>query len=180
MNLQTANSNASILVAGIGNIFLGDDAFGVEVVRALLKRPLPDQVLVRDFGISSYDLAYALTEAYATAILLDAVMRGEAPPGTTYLIQPELEHLPPLASGAGDAHTMNPVVVLQMAKAFGALPPNLYLVGCEPAVLDCENGALGLSPAVQAAVPQAVALVESLLARLLDSETKTNAGLAPA
>ena len=79
-----------ILVAGIGNIFMGDDAFGVEVVRELMHRPIPDAVCVEDFGIRSYDLAYAIIDGYEATILVDAAPRGK-PAGTLYLIEPDLE-----------------------------------------------------------------------------------------
>ncbi len=174
------NPGDRILVAGIGNVFLGDDGCGVEAVRALVTRPIPDAVNVAEFGIRAYDLAFALTGGYESAILIDAVPRGDAP-GTVYLIQPATEELPPLAPGAADAHAMHPLTVLQMAQAFGSLPSKLFLVGCEPAVLDNEDGRMGLSEQVNAAVPRAVEMVEQLVKRLLDSRIeKTTAGFAPA
>ncbi len=144
-----------ILVAGIGNIFLADDAFGVETVRQLAQRALPDEVQVVDFGIRSYDLAYALADGYDAVILVDAAARGE-PPGTLYLIEPDLEQ----PDGAGDApvdpHSLDPVLVLRLAKRLGGPLARVYLVGCEPGNLDPENGGFGLSDAVQASVPKAV------------------------
>jgi len=154
-----------ILVAGIGNIFFGDDAFGCEVLEELRRRGVPGEVEAVDFGIRSYDLAYALMDGYETAILVDAVPRGE-PPGTLFLIEPdpvELENF----SGEIDAHRMNPVSVLQMVKSLGGKTGRLYLVGCEPAVLECEEGEMGLSENVRAAVPGAVEMIESLLGKLL-------------
>lgn len=156
-----------ILVAGIGNIFMGDDAFGVEVVRELMQRPIPDAVCVEDFGIRSYDLAYAIIDGYEATILVDAVPRGEAA-GTLYLIEPDLGEFGRPASV--DAHSMNPVAVLQLIHALGGQPGNLYLVGCEPGALETDE--IGLSPRVRAAVPQAVEMIKSLIYRLL-SENPT-------
>jgi hydrogenase maturation protease len=165
-----------ILIAGIGNIFLGDDAFGVETVRELARRPLPEGVRVTDFGIRSYDLAYALTDGYDVAILVDAAPRG-GQPGTLYLIEPDIateareNELP-------DGHSLNPVRVLRLAESLGGRPPLLYVVGCEPLDLGSEEGRMGLSDPVQAAVPGAVEMIESLLGKLLQEEIKTKAGLA--
>jgi hydrogenase maturation protease len=149
-----------ILVAGIGNIFQGDDAFGCEVVRQLKPGAFDGAaVAVTDFGIRSYDLAYALTDGYDTVILVDAVGRGQ-PPGTLYLIEPCVEGS---NEGAVDAHSMNPVAVIQMAHSLGGVKGKLYLVGCEPGVLDSDSGEMGLSAEVGAAVPQAIAMIESLV-----------------
>jgi hydrogenase maturation protease len=155
-----------ILVAGIGNIFLGDDAFGVEVARELGRRSLPEEVSVVDFGIRGYDLAYAIAENPDLVVLVDAVPRGQ-PPGTVYLIELDAEELKGLSQAPVDAHSLDPVHVLQMALSFGGRPGRLYLVGCEPAVLDEEEGFLGLSESVQLAVPQAAARVESLIHEFL-------------
>src|ERR1700722_8140740 len=99
-----------ILVAGIGNIFLGDDAFGVETVRKLMEEDVPEQVRVVDFGIRSYDLAYAIAGDSDAVILVDATPRGEAP-GTLYLIEPDISHLAD-AEAVVNGHTLNPVTVL--------------------------------------------------------------------
>lgn len=155
-----------ILVAGIGNIFLGDDAFGVETVRQLSQHVLPDDVRIVDFGIRSYDLAYAMMEGYDSIILVDATARGNAP-GTVYLIEPDLGELNQLDSGNVDPHSMNPVRVLQMVQSLGGFSGKLYLVGCEPAVLEKEDGEFGLSGPVQAAVPKAIEMIQSLVGDLL-------------
>jgi len=168
-----------ILIAGIGNIFFGDDAFGVEVVRELAQRAWPEGVRVVDFGIRSYDLAFALTEGYEAVILVDAVPRGE-PSGTTYLMVIEVGELPKPESETPDAHSLNPFSVLQMAKAMGDVSGKLFLVGCEPATLEAEDGQLKLSGPVQAAIPQAVAMIEELISDLRGSKEKTKACLAPA
>jgi len=168
-----------ILVAGIGNIFLGDDAFGVEAVGWLKERPLPEGVRIVDFGIRSYDLAFALTEGYDAVILVDAVPRG-GPPGTTYLMELDAGDLSELKSETIDGHSLNPVSVLQLAQALGGAIGKLFLVGCEPALLETEDGPLKLSPAVQAAVPQALTMIEELISELLGSKQKTNADPVPA
>src|SRR5579859_7459411 len=120
-----------ILVAGIGNIFLGDDAFGVEVVRRLAERKLPADVKVSDFGIRGFDLAYALQDGYKTTILVDACPRGETP-GTIYLIEPDLQKLdnPEAPQAVVEAHAMNPVSVLRMARAMNIEMNKVLLVGC--------------------------------------------------
>src|SRR5215831_12921247 len=108
--------SGDVLVAGIGNIFLGDDAFGVEVVNRLMQRPLPGNVCAVDYGIRSFDLAYALMEDWELVVLVDALPQG-GEPGTLYVFEPEMpngDFAPNL-----DAHTMNPVAVLQLVKALG-------------------------------------------------------------
>ncbi len=154
----------SILVAGIGNVLLADDGFGVEAAQLLAQRELPGGVKVADFGIRGMDLAYELQEDYDVVVLLDAVARGE-PPGTLFVI----EHDPDdECGGAGglDPHGMDPLRVLALARVLGAVPPRVLVVGCEPAVLvppDDERLVMELSPPVRAAARRAVALVESLI-----------------
>jgi hydrogenase maturation protease len=167
-----------VLVAGIGNIFLGDDGFGVEVIRQMSARERPDGVRVVDFGIRSYDLAFALTEGYDAVILADAVPRGE-PPGTIYLMEIGAGELPKLEPETLDPHSLNPMSVLQMARAMGCVSGKLFVVGCEPAVLETEDGLIQLSAAVKAAVPQAIMMIEELISDLSRSEETTNAGLVP-
>jgi hydrogenase maturation protease len=159
----------SILVAGIGNIFLGDDAFGVEVVRRMASLKLPESVRVSDFGIRGFDLAYALQDGYETTILVDACPRGQ-PPGTLYVIAPDLKALddPDAPQAAVEAHAMNPLTVLRMARAMNIDVKNILLVGCEPETLGGEEGQMGLSAPVEAAVDEAVRLVESLVNRILN------------
>ena len=153
-----------ILVAGIGNILLGDDGFGVEVVRRLAERELPDAVQIVDFGIHGMDLAYALLQDYDAVILVDAAVRGERP-GTLYLIEPELDQE---GGVAPDAHSMDPVKVLALARALGARPTHTWMIACEPERLvdsgNYEDGLMELSEPVQAAVEEAVKMVESLVA----------------
>jgi hydrogenase maturation protease len=153
----------SILIAGIGNIFLGDDGFGAEVIRRLSSSSFPERVRVADFGIRSYDLAYALLDGHDFTILVDAVGRGGAP-GTLYVIEPDVTSSGQIAM---DAHAMNPVSVLQLAHSMGPVRGRVVLVGCEPATLGGEEGHMGLSDAVLAAVEEAARLIEDLAARLL-------------
>jgi hydrogenase maturation protease len=155
-----------VLIAGIGNIFLGDDAFGVEVVRRLSRHTLPEAVRVVDFGIRSYDLAFAIMDGYDVIVLVDAVSRGEKP-GTVYLIEPEMEEASHGTVDVANAHSLNPAGVLQMVRSLGGRPSRLYLVGCEPAVLDTENGEMGLSASVEAAIPRAMEMIHSLLSELV-------------
>jgi hydrogenase maturation protease len=150
-----------VLIAGIGNIFHGDDAFGVEVAQRLAKRPMPDGVAAVDFGIRGYDLAFAMMEERDCTILVDAVPRGGAP-GTLYIIEPDLASLG--ESSDGSAHAMNPLNVLRLVQALGGTHGRVLLLGCEPAELGSdEEGKMGLSDVVAAAVDDAVVLAESLL-----------------
>jgi hydrogenase maturation protease len=157
-----------ILVAGIGNIFLGDDAFGVEVARLLLARPQPRGVRVVDFGIRGLDLAYALTDGCDAAVLVDAAPRGQRP-GTLYLIEPELDSAAGPSVGF-DGHSMNPVAVLRLASTLGELPRQVFVVGCEPTPNALEEDAdFQLSGPVLAALGPAVDMVESLIERFINN-----------
>jgi hydrogenase maturation protease len=162
-----------ILVAGIGNIFLGDDAFGCEVLKHLSAQHWPANVRVYDFGIRGFDLAYALLEGYDLTILVDATPRGEAP-GTLYTIEPDVSDINSLEPNAMvvETHGMNPLKVLSMVKSMGGNFNKVLLVGCEPETFGPEEGLLGLSEAVQNAVPEAVKIVESLVANYLAAPAK--------
>ncbi|MEI5007099.1 hydrogenase maturation protease [Streptomyces sp. NPDC087659] len=161
-----AQDRTRTLVAGVGNIFLGDDGFGVETVRALTGRPLPDHVEVADIGIRGVHLAYRLLDGYDTLVLVDATARG-GEPGTLYLIEPE----PGRGTGAPadavalDGHRMSPDAVLALMDTLCAgtgaeAPRRVLVVGCEPASV--EEG-IGLSPRVAAAVPGAVRMITDLV-----------------
>ena len=162
-------SSERILIAGIGNIFLGDDAFGSEVARRMMSRPLPEGVRVVDYGIRGLDLAYALLDDRDSTILVDAVPRG-GPPGTLYVIEPDpigVDELSP-ADAVIEAHGLDPMRVLRMAAAMGGRPRRVLVVGCEPVTLGSdEDPAMGLSPPVEAAVDEAILLIDSLVERLL-------------
>jgi len=157
-----------ILIAGIGNIFLGDDGFGCVVADRLARRPLPDGVRVIDFGIRGLDLAYALMGDYGVTILIDAVPRG-GPPGALYVIEPDLNELnePGAQAIMVEAHTMNPMRALGLAQSMNGELNRVLLVGCEPATFGPEEGQMGLSEPVEAAVQGAVEMVESLVAEIL-------------
>ncbi len=159
-----------ILIAGIGNIFLGDDAFGVEVARRLSACELPKNVKVVDFGIRGYDLAYELLDGYDTTILVDACPRGE-PAGTLYVIEPQLTDLGDSEEQQSpvEAHSMNPLNVLRLATSMGGPLNQVLLVGCEPATLGPEEGQMGLSEPVESAVDEAVKLVQSLITKILSA-----------
>ena len=156
------------VVAGIGNIFLGDDAFGVELARRLGSEQLPEGVTVTDYGIRGMHLAYDLLEiAPDTTILLDAVSRG-AEPGTVFVLEIGPEHVVDIEPTAVDAHGMAPDAVLGLLDNLGGNPGRTLLVGCEPA--NTEEG-IGLSPTVSAAVENAVGVVLDLLTYKEGSET---------
>lgn len=156
----------SVLIAGIGNIFFGDDAFGVAVVRHLADASFPDGVTVTDFGIRGLDLAYALVDGYDAAILIDAAARGGTP-GTIYVIEPELSSDDAGDGAALNAHGMDPVRVLRLAQTLGRLPARLTVIGCEPARVGDDgsfaDSLVSLSAGVAAAVPEAARLVTSLV-----------------
>jgi hydrogenase maturation protease len=160
-----------VLIAGIGNIFLGDDAFGCEVVRRLLATPQKAGVRVFDFGIRGFDLTYALLDGLETVILVDAVPRGEAP-GTIYLIEPELAALDAVDDQQAlvEMHGMDPMKVLRMVRSMGGEVRRILLVGCEPGSFGLEEegeGRIGLSGPVEAAVEEGVRLIEDLVNDIL-------------
>ena len=164
-----------ILIAGIGNIFLADDGFGVEVVRRLAGRGLPEGVEVVDFGIRGLDLAYALMDPYEVVVFVDALPRGDEP-GTIYLIEPEVEDEGEVAL---DTHGMDPVKVIRFARALGAEIPRTLVVGCEPKVAlageNYDDMLMELSEPVLAAVPEAVKLVESLVEEIHEKGSEQEA-----
>jgi hydrogenase maturation protease len=173
----------NILIACIGNIFLGDDAFGVEVFRRLAERTFPEGVRIADFGIRGLDLTYALLEDWDMVILVDAAPRGHDP-GTLYVIEPAPDaaadpqsETPMQALPLIDAHGMDPMKVLRAVAAMGGNLKRLLVVGCEPAPLDSdEEMQMGLSPQVEMAVPEAVELIESLITKNARGEFAPLAG----
>jgi hydrogenase maturation protease len=150
-----------VLVAGIGNLFLGDDGFGVEVAGRLTRRPMPEGVLVADFGIRGVHLAYELLGGYDALVLVDAVPLGE-PPGTIAVIEPDLSKLAPVGDlePALDAHSMSPAVVLTTLAGLGGRVGRVIVIGCQPAVL---TEGIGLSEPVAAAVEAAVDVVADVV-----------------
>jgi hydrogenase maturation protease len=165
-------SRGRVLVAGVGNVFLGDDGFGVEVVRRLAGRGLPEGVEVVEFGIRGLDLAYALQDDYDAVIFVDATPRG-GKPGTVYLLEPEIEDDGEVTL---DTHGMDPVKVLRLSRAMGATPTRTLVVGCEPQVVvggeAYDDMLMELSEPVRAAVEEAVRLVESLVDEI-DKEVRS-------
>jgi len=181
MTSSAGQTSRRILIACVGNIFLGDDAFGVEVAKGLMGRKYPDGVQVIDFGIRGMDLAYTLLDDYDALVLVDCVSRGGTP-GTLYLIEPDIAGvLPEKEAEAGravlDAHSMDPAKVLAFAGVLGARPIHTLIVGCEPAKIitgeDDTDLLMGLSEPVQAAVDGAVKMIDSLVGRLLASTPVT-------
>lgn len=152
-----------ILVAGIGNIFLGDDGFGVEVAQRMARRKLPESVRVEEFGIRGIDLAYALMDGYELTILVDATPRGEVP-GTIYVIEPECEQTESSRTAVIDGHGMNPMSVLGLVKSMGGKCERILIVGCEPEPLLEAEGRMGLSEPVSGAVAPAIHTIEKLIA----------------
>jgi hydrogenase maturation protease len=163
---ETATQQPRVLVAGIGNIFLGDDGFGVEVVKRLAARGFPDEVKIVDFGIRGFDLAYALQDGYETTILVDAYPHGQQP-GTVSLVEPDLSRLDEFDQGVVEAHGMNPMNVLRMASAMNVNLKKVLLVGCEPATFGGDEGQMGLSETVEGSIDEAVNLVTSVVRKIL-------------
>ena len=166
------NTCRRILVAGIGNIFWGDDAFGVEVAQRLIQRDWPAGVVVVDFGIRGIDLAYALMENYDAVILIDATQRG-GEPGSLYVVEPEVDeidsHESPLLQI--ETHEVVPHQSLRWTQFMGARCPYIRLVGCEPARIGSEDDMImGLSQPVQAAVAEAERIVKKLVDEILDEQ----------
>jgi hydrogenase maturation protease len=176
----------SILIAGVGNVFLGDDGFGVEVVRRLHERRTdgwaPD-VQVIDYGIRGIDLYYALLDGVDLAILVDATHR-EGPPGTLYVIEPSTKSnkqgfagdVPPIMISP---HDLDPAKVLQAVQAMGGEVGRIVLIGCEPESLgteDGQEGRMGLSAPVAAAVDDAVDTIETMIESMQAQTTVVDAG----
>ena len=163
-----------ILIACIGNIFLGDDAFGCEVFKLLSERCLPEEVRLVDFGIRSFDLAYALMDGYETTIFVDASPRG-GEPGTVYVIEPDRQEIDAIDANsmAFEPHGMDPLKVLFMVKSLGGNFKNIIVVGCEPAFTGEEGeGHMGLSGPVAVAVGNAADVVESIVAKVLSKHER--------
>ena len=163
MTGQVPTMTGRVLVAGVGNIFLGDDGFGVEVAKRLATAGLPSWVQVADYGISGMHLAYDLADSYETAILVDTAQRGEEP-GTLTVIEADRPG-PPAEGRLFDAHGMQPDVVLGVLDMLGARSARVLVVGCEPASLDYG---MELSEPVAKAVDAAVQIVMDLIAESAD------------
>ncbi len=164
-----------ILVAGIGNVFHGDDAFGVAAARALGERELPEAVQVADFGIRSYDLAFAILDGYDAVVLIDAAPRGKEP-GTVFVLEVDLEKTG--NAGIAGGHSMNPQTVLSLVKSMGEYAGRVLVVGCEPASFESDGEMMNLSPPVRAAVDEAAERTQRLVGELLAEEGAAHASAA--
>lgn len=149
--------NERVLVAGVGNIFFGDDGFGVEAIRHVAQASLPPDVKIADFGIRGVHLAYEMLAGYDLVVILDATPRG-GKPGTLYVIEPDLR----ATAALPDAHSMALGSIFGFLKTLGGAPPKTLIIGCEPAV---AREAIGLSEAVSRAARAAVPLVMDVLRR---------------
>jgi len=159
-----------VLIACVGNIFLGDDGFGVELARSLGQRQLPEGVSVKDYGIRGFDLAYALLDPWDLVIIVDALSRGEVA-GTLYAIEPEL-HGPASADTALNPHGMDPVRVLSLAASMGTISAQVVVVGCEPCDFGDElEGRMGLSSPIQGVVEAACDMILDLVANAVRFQT---------
>ncbi|MFI0787761.1 hydrogenase maturation protease [Streptomyces lydicus] len=152
------------LIAGVGNIFLGDDGFGVEAVRRLGEHPLPEGVEVIDAGVRGIHLAYQMLDGYHTVLLVDATARGTEP-GTLHLLDATDPAATRTRDTALDGHHMTPDAVLALldtlsAGTGGRRPRRVMVLGCEPA--DLAEG-IGLSQPVDAAVDEAVRMIRQLV-----------------
>jgi hydrogenase maturation protease len=158
-----------VLIAGVGNIFLGDDGFGVEVARRLACESWSTDVRVMDFGIRGVHLAYELIAGYDLAIIVDTVSRGAAP-GTIYVIEPDLEGV----SCVSDSHDMVLDNVFAMVRTLGgSMPRRVLIVGCEPADFGEK---IGLSEPVSRAIPNTIRAVFEIVQRRMASVSVSSAG----
>jgi len=148
-----------ILVAGVGNVFLRDDAFGVEVVKLLAERPQPPGVQIKDYGIRGVHLVYELLDGYDLFVLIDAAPLGQTP-GTVTVLEVELPS--PDAQPVIDAHSLTPDAIFGLLSSLGGHPGRNLVVACEPAEVDAG---MGLTEPVRAALPHAVRAVEEILAQ---------------
>jgi hydrogenase maturation protease len=165
-----------ILVAGIGNVFLGDDGFGAAVTRRLRERELPGGVSVFDFGTGGLKLAYEVMRGYSGLVLVDVSRQG-GEPGTLYVMDADPEDVSgEIADGdALDPHGMDPRTVLRFVKAIAGWPGRVVIVACEPAELGADGG-MTLSGPVAEAVDRAVEVVLETLGELRSELAAGSAG----
>ncbi len=168
--MATKNSG-DILIAGIGNIFFGDDAFGCEVIKRLNETPTQQRIQKIDFGIRSLDLAYALfDEKFGLKILVDAIQRGKTA-GTIYVVKPDNKWATVKNDQISriDSHSINVAQVIKLAISMGAHLDRIIIIGCEPETFDMHaSGAL--SEPVRKAIPEVLGLVDKICAEHLDQE----------
>lgn len=174
------NTSPAILVAGVGNIFLGDDGFGCEVIRELMTCQQMCGVALMDYGIRGLDLAYALLDPYQAVILVDAIARGGAA-GSLYVLQPVLPDHRAARETPLDAHSMDPLHLLAMARSLGEITADIFIVGCEPLDFgDPLEGRMKLSDIVTASVPKAMEAVAELVDRVRLREVQNQAAVCEA
>jgi hydrogenase maturation protease len=163
------------LVAGVGNVFMRDDALGVEVARLLARRPVPDGVEVADFGIRGVHLVYELLNGCDLFVLVDAAQRGYEP-GTVTVLEVDPAQAEP-GMTVMDAHDLTPDAIFAMLTSMGGHPGRSVVVACEPADL---GAGMGLSDRVRAALPHAVSAIEEILGQgegALDGEQASQGGV---
>jgi len=160
--------SARVLVAGVGNIFFGDDGYGCEVIRRLAGRRFAPGVHVEDYGIRGTHLAFELMSGYDAAVLIDAVARGGAP-GTLYVIEPDLD----AASGTPDAHSMELQNVFTFMKMLEGVAPRIVIVGCEAGP---QREEMGLSQAVKDAVDKTIPLIDEVLEKYVSRDVARTGG----
>ena len=160
-----------VLVACVGNIFLGDDGFGSHVAAALTRRAVPDGVRVEDYGIRSVHLVYELMNGYDVLVLVDTVGRQTGPPGTLYVVEPDLpspeagsDHPERCPGALLDPHDLSPGGAMELVPVLGGSVARILVVGVQPETLD---DGIGLSPAVAASVEPAADLVVDVVTREL-------------
>ncbi len=168
---ESAGEGASakrILIAGIGNAWMRDDAFGGKVAERLEGVELPAGVAASDFGIGGLDLAYEVMRGYSALVLVDVSRQG-GEPGTLYVMDADPADVEAIGDGEViSPHGMDPQTVLRFVKTAGGWPAKVVVIACEPG--DVEEMGLGLSPTVEEAVGRAVDLVMETVAELLTDE----------
>ena len=154
-----------ILVAAVGNLWLGDDGFGSAVAKGLRERELSGDVAIADFGTGGLDLAYEVMRGYDALVLVDVSRQG-GEPGTLYVMEVGPDSVKAgIEDGAKiDPHGMDPQTVLRFVRATGGWPGRVIVVACEPEQV--EEVGIGLTPRVEAAVERAVALVAETVEEL--------------
>lgn len=154
---MSAPREPRILIAGIGNAWLRDDGFGGEVARRLQERELPEGVAVMDAGTGGLDLAYEVMRGYDALLMLDVSRQG-GEPGTLYVMEVDEQSVDAKIEDGEtlNPHGMDPQTVLRFVRSIGAWPGKVVIIACEPG--EVEQLGFGLTPDVQAAVDQAVAL----------------------
>jgi hydrogenase maturation protease len=162
---MTPQPEKQILVAGVGNAWLQDDAFGGECARRLEARGVPSGVTVMDFGTGGLDLAYEIMRGYDALVLLDASRQG-GEPGTLYVLEPSMEELAgPIEDGdVINPHGMDPQTVLRFVAAIGGFSGRVVVIGCEPGEVD--DVGVGLTPVIEGAVERALEVVSETLEEL--------------